>query len=74
MFLAVYLDESSPDTSLRRSCSLSDLSMQQPVVRKNKMEQGKAQLFSTQRNVKNHLLGEVFAFFICFYKAEVGSV
>ncbi|RZC39841.1 hypothetical protein BDFB_009566, partial [Asbolus verrucosus] len=35
----VYLDESSPDSSLRRSCSLSDLSMQKPVVSKSKIEQ-----------------------------------
>ncbi|KAJ8969563.1 hypothetical protein NQ314_001684 [Rhamnusium bicolor] len=35
----VYLDESSPDSSLRRSCSLSDLSMQMPVVPKRKIDQ-----------------------------------
>ncbi|XP_044261628.1 mitogen-activated protein kinase-binding protein 1 isoform X1 [Tribolium madens] len=34
----VYVHESSPDSSLRRSCSLSDLSMQKPVVNKNKIE------------------------------------
>ncbi|CAG9861239.1 unnamed protein product [Phyllotreta striolata] len=35
----VYLDESSPDSSLRRSCSLSDLSMQTSTVHKRKPEQ-----------------------------------
>ncbi|CAH1956634.1 unnamed protein product [Acanthoscelides obtectus] len=35
----VYMEESSPDSSLRRSCSLSDLSMQMPVNPKRKVEQ-----------------------------------
>ncbi|KAL3271989.1 hypothetical protein HHI36_022458 [Cryptolaemus montrouzieri] len=34
----VYLDESSPDSSLRRSCSLSDLSMQKATTYKRKNE------------------------------------
>lgn len=39
---AVHLDSDSPDTSLRRSCSLSDLSMPNAVVQpKRKIEQGK---------------------------------
>ncbi|VEN46369.1 unnamed protein product [Callosobruchus maculatus] len=35
----VYMEESSPDSSLRRSCSLSDLSMQMPVNPKRKVDQ-----------------------------------
>lgn len=46
----VYLDESSPDSSLRRSCSLSDLSMQMPVVSKRKVEQGKRSALACMRN------------------------
>jgi hypothetical protein len=48
----VYLDESSPDSSLRRSCSLSDLSMQKPVASKNKIDQvsGKKSSASASRS------------------------
>lgn len=48
----VYLDESSPDSSLRRSCSLSDLSMQIPVVPKRKIDQvlGKRNTSTVSRN------------------------
>ncbi|XP_074041740.1 WD repeat domain 62 isoform X2 [Leptinotarsa decemlineata] len=54
----VYVDESSPDSSLRRSCSLSDLSM--PLVPKRKIEQvsGKKNSNNVSRNnsryVKNN--------------------
>ncbi|EFA05055.2 WD repeat-containing protein 62-like Protein [Tribolium castaneum] len=40
--LEVYVHESSPDSSLRRSCSLSDLSMQKPVVKKIEVSGKKA--------------------------------
>lgn len=41
---SVYVDDNSPDSSLRRSCSLSDLSMHMPVNPKRKIEQGKFRL------------------------------
>ncbi|KAJ8956105.1 hypothetical protein NQ318_016559 [Aromia moschata] len=50
----VYLDESSPDSSLRRSCSLSDLSMQMPVVPKRKIDQGK-KATNTSRNNSRYI-------------------
>ncbi|KAK9872811.1 hypothetical protein WA026_019595 [Henosepilachna vigintioctopunctata] len=59
---AVYLDESSPDISLRRSCSLSDLSMQKPspYKRKNEPMPSKKPQSHTSRNnsryVKNNAM------------------
>ncbi|KAJ8981871.1 hypothetical protein NQ317_008218 [Molorchus minor] len=53
----VYLDESSPDSSLRRSCSLSDLSMQLPAVSKRKIDQGKKPTNTIRNNsryIKNN--------------------
>ncbi|XP_072381663.1 mitogen-activated protein kinase-binding protein 1 isoform X2 [Diabrotica undecimpunctata] len=48
----VYLDESSPDSSLRRSCSLSDLSIQTSAIPKRKIEQvtGKKSTNGVARN------------------------
>ncbi|CAH1118398.1 unnamed protein product [Phaedon cochleariae] len=52
----VYLDESSPDSSLRRSCSLSDLSVQMPVVPKRKIDQvsGKKNTGPVARNASRY--------------------
>ncbi|XP_056630117.1 mitogen-activated protein kinase-binding protein 1 isoform X3 [Diorhabda sublineata] len=58
----VYLDESSPDSSLRRSCSLSDLSLQSSVP-KRKIEQVSGKKTASNnvsrnnsRYVKNNLI------------------
>ncbi|CAH1107788.1 unnamed protein product, partial [Psylliodes chrysocephalus] len=50
----VYLDESSPDSSLRRSCSLSDLSMQTSSVPKRKIEQVSGKKSTTSNGVSRN--------------------
>ncbi|XP_060533650.1 mitogen-activated protein kinase-binding protein 1 isoform X2 [Cylas formicarius] len=52
----VHVEDSSPDSSLRRSCSLSDLSMQAPLISKRKIEQVAGKKVSsrmTPRQVKS---------------------